>query len=220
MPAGSVPLPGIHSVAAARAALTSTNGINGSVNVAPAGRAFNLRSNQSSHSSESPSFQLPPIQDQSAPFYGHPPTSFQKSSKDRPSNQSAAAASSTTAKQGKSGTKPWLSCYHNSSSQSPTPPPSNKDEDSETPSPTDHGFKPPVYERPTSLPVRGIESILQSGGEFARAIFELSLDAISTSVANSVSSFFFIFAFFRRKLFYFWSSKTFRDENGKRFLFC
>jgi len=162
-------LAGIHNVAAARAALTSTsNGVNGvssTSSVAPAGRAFNLRSNQSTHNSEisSPSFQLPPIQDQSAPFYGHPQTSFQKNiSKDRPSNLSSA----TTAKQGKSGSKPWLSCYHNSSSQSPTPPPSSKDEDSETPSPTDHGFKPPVYERPTTLPVRGIESVLQSGGEF------------------------------------------------------
>jgi hypothetical protein len=184
VPAGSVALPGIHSVAAARAALSSANGVSvnvgvNSTNVAPAGRAFNLRSNHPVTSAEipaSPQFQLPPYPDSGHPFYGLPP-SFHKN-KDRPSNlasTTATTSSSTTTttstassavstKHGKSGSKHWLSCYHSTSSQTPTPSPSDKEEDSETPSPTDHGFKP-ILERPTTLLVRGLDGVLQSGGE-------------------------------------------------------
>ena len=171
VPAGSVALPGIHSVAAARAALASTNGVSVGVGVnstMPAGRAFNLRSSHLATAASgadaipaSPTFQLPPFPESGHQFYGLP-SSFHKN-KDRPSNlapstsvattissaaatttasSAAAPTSASTAKQGKSGgSKHWLSCYNSSNSQTPTPSPSDKEEDSETPSPTDHGFK-------------------------------------------------------------------------------
>lgn len=168
VPAGSVALPGIHSVAAARAALASTNGVSVGVNSSmPAGRAFNFRSNHLTNPASgadavtaSPVFQLPPFPDSGHPFYGLP-SSFHKS-KDRPSNfapsttattttSSAAAAtssataattapttSSSTAKQGKSGGSKHWLSCYHSSN-SQTPTPSPSDKEED--SPTDHGFK-------------------------------------------------------------------------------
>jgi hypothetical protein len=205
VPAGSVALPGIHSVAAvaaARAALTShsqtMNGGSGVV-VSSAGRSFNLTSSSRNNhplSNLQEVSNIPPSptmlghfqhqqQEQQQPFYGLP-SSFHKN-KERPSNFGAPLTSTTApqqqqqqqqqqqpSKHGKSN-RHWLSCYHasttssTSSSSSPTPPPSTKPEgSSESPSPTDHGFRPinsSGLERPTTLPVSAIHAAFQSNGE-------------------------------------------------------
>ena len=116
-------------------------------------------------------------QQQEQQFYGLPSSFQTKNSKERHAPQGAPSApqqqqqvSAPPPKHGKSSSssssRHWLSCYHastsssTSSSKSPSPPPSIKGEEqgSETPSPTDHGFKPVSasgLERPTSLPVLG-----------------------------------------------------------------
>jgi hypothetical protein len=198
VPAGSVALPGIHSVAAvaaARAALTSHQpSQNGG------SRGFTLTSNRMNHplsnvqQQDSPNQPPSPTmmghqqqhqEQQHVPFYGLP-SSFQKN-KERPSNLGVPLPSSSAPqeqqqqqqpppKQGKSNSgRHWLSCYHasssTSSSQSPTPPPSSKPDEqgSETPSPTDHGFRPinsSGFERPTTLPVSAVLGAFQLNGEF------------------------------------------------------
>jgi len=203
VPAGSVALPGIHSVAAvaaARAALTSHQpSQNGG------SRGFTLTSNRMNHPlsnvQQQDSSNQPPSptmmmghqqqqqhqEQQHVPFYGLP-SSFQKN-KERPSNLGVPLPSSSAPqeqqqqqqqppKQGKSNSgRHWLSCYHTStnsstsSSQSPTPPPSSKPDEqgSETPSPTDHGFRPinsSGFERPTTLPVSAVLGAFQLNGEF------------------------------------------------------
>ena len=205
VPAGSVALPGIHSVAAvaaARAALTShqpTHAMNGRTGSSSGFTLTSTSRNQMSNLQQESSNQHPPSptmlghqqlmhqlqqqqqqqqqQEQQHPFYGLPSSFQTKNSKERQAPQGAPSApqqqqqvAAPPPKQGKSSSssssRHWLSCYHastsssTSSSKSPSPPPSIKGEeqDSETPSPTDHGFKPvnaSGFERPTSLPVLG-----------------------------------------------------------------
>lgn len=184
VPAGSVALPGIHSVAAARAALSSQQHSSTSAN------GFNFVSVSRNHAQLESSSHAPSPQPSEShqvtnnpPAYGLP-SSFQKSGqgKERPSTLVPPVTSSPVVKPhvAKSTTKSgggrhWLSCYHAStssasSSQSPSPPPSSQqksdDQNADTPSPTDHGFKVVNvgFERPTTLPVAAILSAYNSNG--------------------------------------------------------
>ncbi len=171
---GSVPLPGLASVAAAAAA--AANAANGGSAVSNGnGYSRSIYSPESENNS-------PPVVPHSHVHHGggmsshggghHPPPPH------RPSSLSAGGGSSGTgggnssnkssSSTGKSGKRArWLLCYHmrgGGPGDSPSPPSENCGESQcSTPSPTDHGFRLPnsfSNERPTSLPV----ALLSGGG--------------------------------------------------------
>ena len=170
---GSVPLPGLASVAAAAAA--AANAANGGSAVSNGnGYSRSIYSPESENNS-------PPVVPHSHVHHGggmsshggghHPPPPH------RPSSLSASGGSSGTggnssnkssSSTGKSGKRArWLLCYHmrgGGPGDSPSPPSENCGESQcSTPSPTDHGFRLPnsfSNERPTSLPV----ALLTGGG--------------------------------------------------------